>query len=243
MNPREVAKRLHENEIKVIQALSAKGTATTEELSQLTRLARDAVEKASDWASTKGVVSFEEKVSQFYSLTDEGIDYAENGLPEQNLRKLLVHGPQDIANLKQTFQNLNIALAWIRRNGWANIQKGAIQLTEKGRKVDDTPKERLLKDLNKPTPQDGDALTKDELMLLAQMVKRKLVKKHEETERSVAITEFGRQVLPELEKTEFARIITQLTPEMLVNKSWKGGSFQRYDVTLPAPNLTPSPSM
>jgi len=97
MNPREVAERLHENERKVLQALSGVGTATTEELSRLTGLARDAVEKASDWAATKGVVSFREEVSRFFSLTEEGRVYAEKGLPEQNLRNLLVHGPQEIA--------------------------------------------------------------------------------------------------------------------------------------------------
>ena len=113
MNPREVAQRLHENERKVLQALRGRGTATTQELSQLTGLERDAVEKASDWAATKGVVSFKEEVSQFFTLTDEGNVYARNGLPEQNLRKLLVHGPQEIAGLKKTFENLNIALAWI----------------------------------------------------------------------------------------------------------------------------------
>jgi phenylalanyl-tRNA synthetase alpha chain len=239
MNPREVAERLHENERKVLQALSGRSTATTEELSQLTGLARDAVEKASDWAATKGVVSFKEEVSQFFSLTDEGSVYAENGLPEQNLRKLLVHGPQEIAKLKQTFENLNIALAWMRRNGWADIRRGVMELTDEGRKVGDSPEERLLRALDKPTPQSREAFTEDEIPVLEQMVKRKLVTKHEETERSVAITDFGRQVLPELEAAESLNVITQLTPEMLGNKSWRGASFQRYDVTLPAPSLNP----
>ena len=175
MNPREVAERLHENERKVLQALSGRGTATTEELSRLTGLARDAVEKASDWAVTKGVVSFKEEVSQFFSLTDEGSVYVENGLPEQNLRKLLVHGPQEIAKLKQTFENLNIALAWIRRNGWAEIQNGVIQLTEEGKKVGDSSEERLLRALNKPSPQSGEAFTEDEITVLEQMVKRCLL--------------------------------------------------------------------
>jgi len=239
MNPREVAERLHENERKVLQALSDGGTATTEELSRLTGLARDAVEKASDWAATKGVVSFREEVSQFFSLTDEGRVYAEGGLPEQNLRKLLVHGPQEVAGLKQTFSNLNIALAWTRRNGWADISGGVIRLTEEGRKVGDSTEERLLRALDEPAPQSGDAFTEDELVVMDQMVKRKLVNRREETMRSVAITEFGRRVLPELEKAETANVITQLTPEMLVNKSWRGASFQRYDVKLPAPSLSP----
>ena len=58
MKPTEVAARLQENERKVLHVLGDVGTATTEELAQSTGLRRDAVEKASDWASTKGVVVF-----------------------------------------------------------------------------------------------------------------------------------------------------------------------------------------
>lgn len=239
MNPREVAERLHENERKVLQALSGVGTATTEELSRLTGLARDAVEKASDWAATKGVVSFREEVSQFFTLTDEGRVYAEDGLPEQNLRKLLVHGPQEIAKLKETFKNLNIALAWTRRNGWADIKDGVIQLTEEGKKVGDSIEERLLKALDETSPQSLDGVTEGDEALLEQLVKRKLVNRREEMTRFVAITDFGRRVLPELEKAEKVKVITQLTPEMLANGSWRGASFQRYDVTLPVPSLSP----
>ncbi|MBN2335922.1 phenylalanine--tRNA ligase subunit alpha [Candidatus Bathyarchaeota archaeon] len=239
MNPREVAQQLHENERKVLHALRGRGTATTQELSQLTGLERDAVEKASDWAMTKGVVSFKEEVSQFFSLTDEGNAYARNGLPEQKLRKLLVHGPQEIAGLKQTFENLNIALAWIRRNGWADIQRGVIMLTDEGRKANETTEQRLLEALDRPGPQPGSSFSEEEHRVLDQLFKRKLVERDEETQRFVAITGFGKEVLPELESTESARIITQLTPEMLANKTWQGASFQRYDVKLPAPSLSP----
>ena len=239
MNPREVAERLHENERKVLQALSGVGTATTEELSRLTGLARDAVEKASDWAATKGVVSFREEVSRFFSLTDEGRVYAEKGLPEQNLRELLVHGPQEIAKLKETFENLNIALAWMRRNGWADINKGVIRLTEEGREAGDSMEERLLGALDRPAPLSMEAVTGEDEALLEQLVKRKLVNRREEMTRFVAITEFGRRVVPELEKTDKVKVITQLTPEMLANGSWRGASFQRYDVTLPVPSLSP----
>ena len=60
MKPDEVASQLHENERKVLRALSEKSTATTEEISKLIGLSKDAVEKASEWAATKGVVIFKE---------------------------------------------------------------------------------------------------------------------------------------------------------------------------------------
>lgn len=238
MNPREVAEKLHENERKVLKAV-AKGTMTTDQLSQVTGLGRDAVEKASDWAATKGVVSFREKVSQFYTLTDEGILYARKGLPEQNLRRLLAHGARKISDLKETFDNLSIALAWIRRNDWAEITQGVIRLTDRGLKTGETEEERLLKTLTGDEPVPGAGFSEKELETLDQLVKRKLAEKTEKVDRYVEVTESGRLILPELEATEALKVITQLTPEILANKEWMGATFQRYDVTLPAPSLAP----
>lgn len=238
MNPREVAEKLHENERRILQALVG-GAKTTEELSQATGLGRDAVEKASDWAATKGVVSFTEKVSHTYTLTEEGRGYARKGLPEENLRKLLAGSPREIQDLKATFPNLNIALAWIRRNGWAEIAGGVIRLTDRGAAMGETHEGRLLRALDREELTLGAMFTDDEQATLDQLVKRKLVDRAEKTDRHVEVTEFGRQVLPELGSTEATRVITQLTPEMLSNKEWVGAQFQRYDVTLPAPSLEP----
>ena len=116
MKPTEVAETLQENERKVLHALGDVGTATTEQLAQKTGLGKDAVEKASDWAATKGVVVFSEEVSQFFALTDEGGVYSENGLPEKNLLNMLKSGPKAVGELQKSFDGINIALAWIRRN-------------------------------------------------------------------------------------------------------------------------------
>ena len=231
MKPKEVAARLNKNERKLLHALSGGETATTDKLSKLTGLGRDAVEKASDWAMTKGVVEFSEEVSRFTSLTEEGDVYSEKGLPEQNLRKVLVDGGMAIADLKRTFENLNIALAWIRRNGWANIDRGVISLTDKGKEIKSTQEGAALKAIKAGEPIDEDVLD--------QLVKRKLATVTESTARFVNITKFGKQVLPELSELETVNIITQLTPELLATGGWKGSRFQEYDVSLPVPNTHP----
>ncbi|HIH87732.1 TPA: hypothetical protein HA344_00805, partial [Candidatus Bathyarchaeota archaeon] len=85
LNPEEVASRLNENERKLLVALRGGGASSTAVLSQSMGLGRDAVEKASAWAETKGVVSFREEVSRFFKLTTEGQKYADEGLPEKQL--------------------------------------------------------------------------------------------------------------------------------------------------------------
>ena len=231
MKPNEVAARLHENERKVLHALSDGSTATTNKLAEATGLGRDAVEKATDWATTKGVVEFSEEVSRFTALTDEGDVYSNNGLPEQNLRRELADGGKPIAELKKTFENLNIALAWIRRNRWANIDKGVISLTDEGKAVKDDPQEAALAAIKA-----GEAVGED---VLDQLVKRKLAEVTESTTRYVKITELGNMVLPELTSLESVNIITQITPELLATGGWRGSRFQGYDVSLPVPNTLP----
>ncbi|MCK5671140.1 phenylalanine--tRNA ligase subunit alpha, partial [Candidatus Bathyarchaeota archaeon] len=145
--------------------------------------------------------------------------------------KELADGGKPIADLKKSFENLNIALAWIRRNGWANIEKGIISLTDKGKGIESIPQEAAMKAINEGKQTDEDVLD--------QLVKRKLVIITESTTRYVRITEFGKQVLPELSELETVNIITQLTPELLSTGGWMGSRFQEYDVSLPVPNTQP----
>jgi phenylalanyl-tRNA synthetase alpha chain len=239
MKPREVASRLHENERKILHALSKEGTTTTEKLSQITGLGKDAVEKASDWAATKGVVEFNEEVSLFYTLTNEGKSYSENGLPEKNLLNQLTTGPKPIGELKKNLESINIALAWVRRNGWADIKNGIISITEKGTSIKETQEETIIKKLKDYKKIKSNSFNKTELDTLNQLIKRKLVRQSETITRYVDITDFGNQVLPILDSIESQRIITQLSPEMLSTGNWKGARFQTYDVTLPVPSTHP----
>lgn len=239
MEPEEVASKLHENERKVLLALKESNITTTEVLSQITGLSKDAVEKASGWAETKGVVIFKEQVSQFFDLTEEGRNYANDGLPESNLRKLLVKGPIHINELKKDFPALNIALAWVRRNKWAEIKSGQIRLTGAGKQVKDNIDEIIISKLNMDKPVESSKLDENELKNIERLVRRKLVNKSETIDRFVEITDFGKKVLPKLDSIKTTRIFTQLTPEMIINAEWKNASFQKYDVTLPAPSVTP----
>ena len=238
MNPEDAAARLHENERKVILALEGRGAATTQELSAETGLAKDAVEKASAWAETKGVVSFREEVSRNFSLTEEGSKYAEDGLPEKKLLELVASGRNEISALKEEFPSLNIALVWLRRNRWATIEKGRLTLTEEGllAKDEETLDDALLARLKVTSLDNPDD---DSMARLDQFVRRNLVEESETVTRWVELTETGRDLIPAVKRVKETRIITQITPEILQNGSWKGASFQGYDITLPVPSLHP----
>jgi phenylalanyl-tRNA synthetase alpha chain len=240
LKPEEVASRLHENEKKVLLALEGRDTATTQELSTLTGLSQDAVEKACAWAETKGVVSFREEVSRSFNLTEEGRGYAEEGLPEKKLLELVAGGRDRISELKEDFPPLSIALVWVTRNGWATIENGVIKLTPEGEdwKGRETLDERILYKLSK-RPMDDEQLDESAGKRLKLLVRRGLVEGTEHVLRWVDLTDFGGEVIPVVEEAPEGQVITQLTPEILQNGSWRGARFQRYDVALPVPGVYP----
>jgi phenylalanyl-tRNA synthetase alpha chain len=239
LNLDDAAVKLHEHERRVLLALEGRETATTQELSIETSLGRDAVEKASAWAETKGVVTFREEVSKRFNLTEEGRKYAREGLPEKNLVNLVAEGINDIANLKSKLETLSIALIWVRRNGWANINDGKILLSSEGLQVKNKKlaDEQLLESLV-----DGSldkSIDEETQARLEKLEKRNLVDVTVSRQRWVELTDEGKNLLPVIKKIQTTPIITQITPKILKNNSWKNTRFQGYDITLPVPSLYP----
>ena len=240
MNPEEVASRLNENERKLLVALRGGGASSTAALSQATGLGRDAVEKASAWAETKGVVSFREEVSRFFKLTVEGAKYASEGLPEKQLIEAVAGGDNELSHLKGDIPAINIALVWVRSNGWVNIRAGKVEATPEGAKAAkaETVDEKILKRLAQGMVHEG-KLNAELTARVPILVKRGLVEVKEETERFVEFTPFGVEVLPFVEAIASKPVITQITPEVLQAGTWRDAIVQHYDVSLPVPSLTP----
>ena len=240
MNPEEVASRLNENERKLLVALRGGGASSTAALSHATGLGRDAVEKASAWAETKGVVSFREEVSRFFKLTEEGAKYASEGLPEKQLIEAVAGGDNELSHLKGDIPAINIALVWVRSNGWASIRAGKVEATPEGAKAAkaETVDEKILKRLAQGMVHEG-KLNAELTARVPILVKRGLVEVKEETERFVEFTPFGVEVLPFVEAIASKPVITQITPEVLQAGTWRDAIVQHYDVSLPVPSLTP----
>ena len=233
-----MASTLHEHERRILQALRERGSASVEELQRLTGLSRGAVEKASAWAETKGVVEIEEEAYEVLRLTDEGYRYVEEGLPEKRLIKTVSEGVEEIESLRRRIEPLEIALAWARRRGWINIRKGRVTLTDEGIGAlgEETLDERLLQ-----RAVEGlrvEKLKPEEAERAEQLRRRGLLRAERHIRRTIHLTELGREVLPHLEEAA-ERVITQLTPELLRSGAWRGARLQRYDVKLPAPRVYP----
>ena len=126
----------------------------------------------------------------------------------------------------------------MRRNGWANIKNGRLELSDEGRRANKVRSldETIISSLNEGVKLNLDDDAEERLTLL---VRRGLVEVEEQVERWVGITDLGKEVAPYVEPPGDVKVITQLTPEILQTGAWRDTSFQRYDVTLPVPSLTP----
>ncbi len=210
------------NEKKVLLALQELGSAAPGELEEKSGLQVDAAMQAAFLLEEKGLASVSEIVLERYALTGEGETYVETGLPERQIVDSL-EGPTPLDELKTRFspKMVGIATGWLVRKGWAKIEEGVMLPSGKAPAGKD---EAILSTFG------GEAKTLEELSADAKTVKdllkRKLVTKHEEKFRTVSINDAGTALAAEgivLEEE-----IAQVTSDLLKSGAWKGKKFRPY---------------
>jgi phenylalanyl-tRNA synthetase alpha chain len=192
------------------------------------------VMNAASWLQSKGLVILSESLEKYYSLASKKA--GEQDLPERRAIKALkkergrLRMPDLAKAAHLTEREVPIAVGWLKRKGWASIQKSGsetiIELTEDGKAA----LERRGKD-----EEAIELLAKSELhardiddFILKQLSSRQdLLKVREEVMRWVSLTPEGDKVvaagLGDVEE------VTQLTPEMLRSGGWKGLRVRPYD--------------
>ncbi|HWR25062.1 MAG TPA: phenylalanine--tRNA ligase subunit alpha [Methanosarcina sp.] len=218
------------NEKKALLALEELGSASPDRLEEKSGLQVDAAMQAAFMLAEKGLVLVSEKVLERYSLTKEGEEYTENGLPERQIIDAL-KAPAALEELRSSFspQMVGIATGWLVKKGWAKIENGI--MIPSGKAQEGKDEETL-------AAFEGKAKTFEELTtsegIVKDLLKRKLVIKHEEKFRTVTITEAGSELAAQglvLEEE-----IAQITPDLLKSGAWKGKKFRPYRL-----DITPKP--
>lgn len=134
------------------------------------------------------------------------------------------------------------SLRWLTERGWAIKQADTLALTDaaKAGHLPPQPDETLLAALK-----DGRIARRDELAAeghdvdaaLKFLTPRKFITAKQRTDRAVSISDQGRAALRA--GVTARRTVTQLTPELLADGSWRNVELQQYDVTLAARTLYP----
>jgi len=218
------------NEKNVLLAMGELTSATPEELADKLHMKIETAMQSAFLLAEKGLVEVDEELVETYMLTPEGIEYVEDGLPERQIIDAISE-PASIEDLKERLspKMVGIATGWLRRKGWATIENGMVVPT--GRSDVGTDEEVLARFKEH-------ARTLDELgadpETVRDLIKRKLVSKHEEKFRFISITEAGQELVARGVVIE--EEVAQLTSELLKSGEWKLKKFRAYNIdTAPKP--------
>jgi phenylalanyl-tRNA synthetase alpha chain len=234
---------LRQHERKALSALAKlSGKAQIEPIMNKSGLSDSAVMRAALTLQEKKLVQIIEKKQTVAKLTDEGRIYAKRGLPERQLILALekLNGRAPVGKTVETAglekKVLPIALGWIQRKKWANLdtETGNLQMLRKPEDGSDEKLIRLLDEKGQITVEDLSSELQDAFQLLKG---RKLLSIKQETERTVELTETGRTTTKRGVKA--AQEVTQLTSELIITGKWRKVNLQKYNIEAPVAKTWP----
>lgn len=232
-------------EKKVLLTLAARRTASPEEIQEVGKF-NELVEvmNGASWLQAKGLVTMKERVVRSYRIARPEV--ARRQLPERKALKaaLKAGGRIPVPKLRRackfTEADLAVALGWLRRKGWAEVEKGAegssVVVMDAGRDAARTksPDETLLAQLAK------EELTEDRIdprLLRDLKSRRELVRERERVRREIALTPEGEKVIAA--GIELREEVAQLTTDLLRSGRWKEVELRRYDPRSFVPLIRP----
>jgi phenylalanyl-tRNA synthetase alpha chain len=232
---------LSEIDAKVLKAIS-EGYLDPQTVAEMLKMKVEAVRASADSLDLQGLVKVIKSVEEKFSLSDEGIKYAKEGLPERFLLKAIGSG-KPMAELKDPA--FKIGMGWLRKKGWAMISDGEIKPVGTAPKGKD---EEILETLQ--------AGPKNRAMLdnngLAALKSRSLVVSSKAKSWRYELTNEGKDSVSCVMGATFVLEMPPLTPEMIKTGVWeekedglylnyRGSAYRPrpYDVTLAADLIYP----
>ncbi len=237
----DLGKKLHPLEKKVLPFLEK--CSSDAELVEKSGLKEVEVTRALQWLSNKGIVELTKEEEEFVSLDENGLEYAEEGLPERRFLKSLEK--EEELTLKEvkgktglSEKEVNASIGQLKSKGLIDIEEAGdvyVSITEEGRRwlFDETSEEDFFE---KDFPVSVEDLSGEEQQLLSELKNReKIVAVNSEKTTHFDITKKGGKLLEEgVDSDEY---IEKVTPEVIQEKSWKDKEFREYDVTVNVPRV------
>ncbi|MCL4365265.1 MAG: phenylalanine--tRNA ligase subunit alpha [Candidatus Marsarchaeota archaeon] len=213
-----------------MKALVKKPSMSLEELESASGLGRAEAMWALENLKARGLVEVTYSQRDRLTLSGEGREYAEKGLPEERLLRRLAEEEVRAAALNS--ESEKIGLQWAKRLGLVTIEGGMVRITESGVKAASAgvADGRTLRSISAGSykPGAGDDV--------ANLVKRGLVES--KTQRhidGIIITDAGRA-----EDTSGNDEIDAVDRNTITNGTWKERGFKRYDVSVDIERQAPA---
>ncbi|MEW5936230.1 MAG: phenylalanine--tRNA ligase subunit alpha [Candidatus Thermoplasmatota archaeon] len=220
--------------VPAISSALSKLAVLPEEKRDVGLLSQVEVMNAVSWLQAKGLVLISETLERYYSLARKHVAGAD--LPERKalkaLRKMRGKARMDElgAAARLSKDDVSIAVGWLKRKGWARIEKVGgetiLVLTEEGkealeRKGKDEETIALLGKMGELHEREIDEV------VLRQLTSRQgLLRTREEVMRWASLAPAAEPLIKE--GLRIVSEVSQLTPQHLVSGAWKNLSFRPY---------------
>ncbi len=214
---------MHNYEVRVLNLLEKRGSASLTELEEHSKLGKDQVLWALHGLESKGFAMLRYKEGQKVVLSAEGRKYAEHGLPESRLLRRISESGVKAGSLDS--EEDRIGLQWLMKKKLAQMENGILKINEAGTAAlkKEFPEERVLKRIAEGKGvHPGDELDS--------LKRRSLIEVESSNEfESAEITQKGREAAKS--SVEDSDEIGSIDREMILRMSWKGKKLSEYDVS------------
>ena len=232
---------LRENEQKALLTLEKLGgRSPVDQIVKASGLAHAAVMRAALSLSTKKLLRVHEQKQTTITLSAEGREHAEKGLPERRLIRALIKLGSE-ATVEETINEAalernftTIALGWLHSKNWVTLKGNMLKTSkEPPMEVD----EKLLNILHEKGSLFIESLSKEMKSAASVLKKRKTIEIDEKTLRELELTKAGWELIKRGIKA--VKEVSQLTPELILSKKWQKVKLRKFDVTAPGPVVHP----
>ena len=244
---------LHPLEVHILAALFSQSTALPDsKFAELTPLEPSQISMALGWLQAKGFIETEsETITHPVGLTEVGRKYLSTGSPAEwilrSCGEATRHGNSlTVKDLqaKEQFQptELSRAIGLLKKEGAIRmVAGGAIETTGTPSPTAETLKSLMVR-LSTSTEDLSSFSPENQSLLKQYSVKRgntnEPFRVEERVERAYRLTPEG-QAVAKLCRPGATEEISQLTPDMLKDGTWRHKPFRKYTINLPPPRIAP----
>ena len=249
-NIEEIVGNLHPLEIKTLLTFQKTTPQFASEIVNAIDLREDQLRMALEWLQQKELITVvDEHQELFVSLTEASQKLHTAKLPELRILDALYKKKQaTISELAQSIQEepkeTNIAVANLKKANIVTIQKGGIVKTIDDADISEfTLRQQLITRLAENDVCSKNDFDESAWKIIEQFSRKRgkakgLFRLIEKIDKQYTLTSTGKKLLAiVLEKGLSGEEISQLTPQMLKDGSWKTGSFRAYNINASFPRI------
>ena len=246
----KIINELHLYEKKLLDGLAKNSNLTPEEIAKLEQMPVKAVTSAAGMLESKNIITVDKTSTDNISLSEEGKDYALNGLPEHRILKALqdfsnegkdeVGMDEVIERAKVSKAQMNFSIGILMRHHWAKMNNGKLAITDEGKNADisSLPQVKFLKFLHDKKQITEENIPEEFIKVRAEFNKRKdLLNIKTSQDFHFILNDIGKKILDE--GFSIQNEATQLTHDQLKTGSSKNLHYRGYDINASAPKNYP----